>query len=1102
MFHSATIIAVILGYMGILFTVAMWVERRSSGGRGPWDNGLVYSLSLAIYCTSWTYYGGVGIAVTSGLAFTAFYLGPTLSAVLWSSLLRRMVLIKQAYRINSIADFIAARYNNSQPLAALVTIIALAGIAPYIALQLRAVTGTFAAIAGRLKGGHSFFSTYNEPLIIILMITFTIVFGVRRLDPTERHQGIVAAVAVESVVKLFCFLCAGVFITYFMFDGFTDIFAKMNASRDYSLIVVGMNGDLTLSTWITYLVLSMAAPLMLPRQFHVAVVENSDPDHIRTARWLFPLYLLIISLFILPIAIAGLLSGLPAHSGDSYVLELLMQSGHPLLVLLVFIGGFSAATSMIMISSMTTATMVSNHIVLPLMDLVRGLGWLRRYILQIRWVAVAVGIVLGYWFDQRLGSSHTLANMGMISFAAALQFAPCVIGGLFWAKGNSAGAMAGLSAGFFMWCYTLLLPSFARSGWLAMSILEQGPLGIGLLKPEYLFGLSGMSALSRAVFWSMTANIGCYTFVSLFWPTSARERWRSRDFIQVEDTGTLPRSASARTAPIEKKGKYKAILSLLTPYLAEDAAAALVDRCARLAGIAEKREISVTELAEWCIQVEKQLAGSIGITSAHKTFVNAKLFTREEEKSLSAIYAEIIADLNVTPEELKRKIDYYQEREDLIVANAAALEEKVQELQEQVAVRIRAEKALRISERRYSQLINGSPDAIVSIDAEGRFVFLNRRAEKAAGKRAEEMMGRHFAESPGMSPEMAAYAEEEFARVMGGEKRPPFEMVLTPPGVSRVVLETIARRVQQEGQPAHVQVTLRDITLRKAAEEMMIQTEKMMSVGGLAAGMAHEINNPLAGILQNMQVIRRRLEATLPANEKAAEQCGVRMEAIQAYMAERRIFTMMEAVMASGQRAAKIVRNMLSFSRRSTSVVTDNDIVALMERTLELAGNDYDLKNHYDFRKIRILREYAEDLPTIPCEANQIQQVFFNILKNGAEAMAEQQNGPGPNPRLAIRIFLEGEYMRIDIGDNGPGMAEETRKRILEPFFTTKEVGKGTGLGLSVSFFIITENHGGSLSVESSAGQGTTFIIRLPTGKAHSAQHKGHFEPKIHTNGI
>jgi len=383
MFNPLTVIGFFCFYIGILFVIALWVERKSVEGRNIGNNPLVYSLSLAIYCTTWTFYGSVGKAATSGMLFLTIYLGPTLGIIVWWIVLRKLIRIKNIHRITSIADFISARYNKSQRVAAIATVIALTGIVPYMALQLKAVISTFELITAQNNtDATSLIGQYVGPIIVGLMVLFTIAFGARRLDPTERHQGMVVAMAAESVVKLIAFLAAGIFITYFMFNGFSDIFYRLTESPVRKLLYTDESSISFYITWTTYLILAMSAIIFLPRQFHIAVVENFDENHIRTAMWLFPLYMLLINIFVFPIAIGGLLQGFPVQSADTFVLSLPLHAGQKWLSLLVFIGGFSAATGMIMISTMTMSIMVTNHLLLPVLEWIKQLGFLRRYLLQ------------------------------------------------------------------------------------------------------------------------------------------------------------------------------------------------------------------------------------------------------------------------------------------------------------------------------------------------------------------------------------------------------------------------------------------------------------------------------------------------------------------------------------------------------------------------------------------------------------------------------------------------------------------------------------------------------------------------------------------------
>jgi Na+/proline symporter/signal transduction histidine kinase len=680
MFNPLTVIFFFCLYIGILFVIALWVERKSVAGKNIGNNPFIYSLSLAIYCTTWTFYGSVGKAATSGMMFLTIYLGPTLAIVIWWIVLRKLIRIKNIHRITSIADFISARYNKSQRVAAIATIIAIVGIVPYVALQLKAVISTFELIT--IHGepeSTSLIGQYVGPIISGLMVLFTIAFGARRLDPTERHQGMVVAMAVESIVKLVAFLTAGIFITYFMFNGFNDIFQRLSESPVNKILYTDESSTSFYLTWTTYLILAMSAMMFLPRQFHIAVVENFDENHIQTAMWLFPLYMLLINIFVFPIAMGGLLKGFSVEAADSFVLSLPLHAGQKWLSLLVFIGGFSAATGMIMISSMTMSIMVTNHLLLPVVGWIKQLGFLRRYLLQCRWAVIVGYMIVSYLFERYVGKSFMLVNMGMISFAAALQFAPAILGGIFWKQGNKDGTVLGLSSGFLLWFYTLLLPALVKSGWISGSILESGPWGIEILKPEQLFGLTVLDPLSHAVFWTMFFNIGLYIIGSLYFFQSEEEQRLSEEFVDVLAESPKYSRAIAGEDFIDLTLKKMEIEKLLLQYFSDTKTGEIINQCIHFLKIEGKSKISIIEFIALHKEVEKFLAGSIGAAAAHLEMRQGTIFTEREQQELSKVYAEILANLKLTPEELQKKVDYYQERECLLARQAGELEEIIKE---------------------------------------------------------------------------------------------------------------------------------------------------------------------------------------------------------------------------------------------------------------------------------------------------------------------------------------------------------------------------------------------------------------------------------------
>ncbi len=545
MLTAAVIVIASFLYVGLLFAIARYGDKRADAGRSIIANPYIYTLSLAVYCTSWTFYGSVGRAATSGIGFLPIYLGPTLMAALWWFVLVKLIRISKANRITSIADFIGSRYGKSQLLGGLVTVIAVLGIVPYIALQLKAISTSFSIILKYPEvvmpnqEGAPLFLGDNTFYIAMLLAAFTILFGTRHLDATERHEGLVAAIAFESVVKLLAFIAVGLFVTFGMYNGFGDVFARAHARADLNALLMlgGAGGNYV--TWASLTFVSLFAIMLLPRQFQVAVVENVDERHVAKALWLFPLYLLAINIFVLPIALGGLLHFPSGRvDADTFVLTLPMSEQQPALALLAFIGGLSAATGMVIVETIALSTMVCNDLLMPALLRWQWLALAERrdlsgLLLGIRRGAIVVILVLGYLYFYLAGEAYALVSIGLISFTAVAQFGPAIIGGMYWKGGTRLGAVCGLTAGFSVWIYTLLLPSFAKSGWLPITFLAEGLFGSELLRPQNLFGLGGLDEISHCVFWSLALNVGCYIGVSLARPPGATEHSQATLFVDA-----------------------------------------------------------------------------------------------------------------------------------------------------------------------------------------------------------------------------------------------------------------------------------------------------------------------------------------------------------------------------------------------------------------------------------------------------------------------------------------------------------------------------------------------------------------------------------------
>ncbi len=597
-------------YLALLFAVAHWGDGRADQGKSI-ISANVYALSLAVYCTSWTFFGSVGRATTGGLSFLTIYIGPTLMLLLTGVILK-MIRISKVHRITSIADFIASRYGKSQLLAGLVTVIAVIGVVPYIALQLKAVSASLDILFQRSGGTVLHWWLDSTFLIAAVLALFTILFGTRHLDATERHEGMVAAVAFESVVKLVAFMAVGLFVTYGLFGGFVDLFERVEAIPGLSRL---LELDAARSgTWTAMILLSGLAIIFLPRQFQTIVVENVDESHLRRAVWLFPLYLLLINIFVLPIALGGALffEGQGVNP-DTFVLTLPMAHGAEVLTLLVFIGGLSAATGMVIVETIALSTMVCNDLVMPW--LLRSSNFndkkdLSGWLLGIRRAAIAVILLLGYIYFRAAGEAYALVGIGLISFAAVAQFAPAMFGGMYWKQGTHAGAIAGLLGGFAVWLYTLLLPSFAKSGWIDNGFVEVGLFGIEILKAQSLLGLGGLDEISHCLAWSMFVNLGLYVVVSLYSRPDAMEVSQADRFVDI-----FRHSDKATDARLWRgSASVEELVSLLKRFLGPARAMQQLDAYADSRGFKKWRDLPAD--AELVHFAEAELAGAIGSASA------------------------------------------------------------------------------------------------------------------------------------------------------------------------------------------------------------------------------------------------------------------------------------------------------------------------------------------------------------------------------------------------------------------------------------------------------------------------------------------------------
>ncbi|HEY4746912.1 MAG TPA: PAS-domain containing protein, partial [Steroidobacteraceae bacterium] len=613
MLQGWIVIAIALAYIGLLFVVASYGDRARLLGREGRSRLLIYPLSLAIYCTSWTFFGSVGLASRTGYDFLAIYVGPVLMIALASPLLVRVVRLAKSQNITSIADFIAARYGKHQGVAALVALIAIVGTVPYIALQLKAVSSSLATMLGPLATGPGIIQPVFGDialLVALAMASFAMLFGTRHIDATEHQHGLILAIAAESLIKLVAFLAVGIFVSFVMFDGPAALFAKAIEHPQAGDILARAPN---FGTFAVMTLLSLFAILLLPRQFHVAVVENNNEDEIRRAAWLFPLYLVLINLFVVPIAIAGLLTFTPDKvDSDMYVLALPLVAGSDVLAIVAFVGGLSAGTAMVIVESVALAIMVSNDIVMPMVlkrreAYVTGPADIGTLLLAVRRLAIFAILLLAYLY-YRLAGDAQLASIGLLSFAAVAQLAPAFLGGLIWRRATARGAIAGMSAGILAWAYTLLLPSFADAGLVDPGILAHGPFGLAMLRPQSMLGLD-LPPLVHGVLWSLSLNIVAYTGFSLARAPAAIERLQADLFVPPDLAPMAPSFLLRRSSVTVAE-----LTTTVARYLGEERTHAALD------SFAATRRISLAPEAPADFQLlrhaEHLIASAIGAASS------------------------------------------------------------------------------------------------------------------------------------------------------------------------------------------------------------------------------------------------------------------------------------------------------------------------------------------------------------------------------------------------------------------------------------------------------------------------------------------------------
>jgi len=647
------LIIIILLYLGLLFYIALWAEKNK---KSKWVNSpYVYALSLAVYCSAWTYYGSIGIAADKGINFLTIYLGPIIAAPLWILILRKVIRISKQHKISSLADFISLRYGKNRFLGALVTIICVIGILPYLSLQLKAVSETFEIMTQKSEYVSTSIFDDSTFYIALILAIFAAFFGTQATDASEKHRGIVMSVAFESLIKLVFFLTIGIYVTFYLFDGTSDIVTQFSARENFASLVT-LGGLEEGFTWFFTIMLSFVAIFLLPRQFQVSVLENNREKHIKKAIWMFPLYLLLFNVFVIFIAWAGKLKLGDAVNSEYFTLFLPLQEGNVFLASLVFLGGLSAVISMVIISSLALSIMVSNNLIIPygfLTNFIKNKPERNvKYIKNMRRIAIFLIIIVSYAFYYGFSVELSLYSIGLIAFVVISQLAPSFFIGLFWNRGSSKGAIIGIIGGFLVTFYTLLLPFVIEALTGDQSFVENGILGLEALKPHALFGIDFLSPPAHAFFWSISVNIFLYMYFSLNTKGNYRERNYAEMFVDSKNYASLQDGAY-----VWKGEAYvEDIKDVLAKFLGEERTRKALRVFFTKYNLPSDTQFADAKLIHFS---EQLLTGTIGSASA-KILISSAV--KEEEVSLR----EVLKILEESKE---------------VIAESKALKEKSEELE-------------------------------------------------------------------------------------------------------------------------------------------------------------------------------------------------------------------------------------------------------------------------------------------------------------------------------------------------------------------------------------------------------------------------------------
>jgi Na+/proline symporter/signal transduction histidine kinase len=1012
-----------LAYVGVLFVVAHLGDRMAAEGRGlavrPW----VYSLSLAVYCTSWAFYGTGGQSARLGWWLPPTYVGTILLFLFGARFLDKMIRLGRKQKITSIADFLAARYGRDPRVAVLVTVVAVCGLTPYIALQLKAIDISFVALAGLGAGVSPVDRVLADTAlyVAIILAIFAILFGTRHADATEHHPGMMLALAFESIVKLCAFLAVGAYITFGLFDGPADLAARVAADPGVRAL---REAARPAGHYLALTVLGVLAIFCLPRQFHVAVVENTGPRDLRTARWLFPLYLVAISLFVLPVANAGLaMFGAAAPDPDLFVLNLPLANGQSALALLTFIGGLSAATGMVIVACIALSTMICNEIAMPaLLHLFPGLrrrADLTGLLLRVRRVAIVLLLAAAYLYYRAIAYAGALAEIGEIAMAAVALFGPLVFAALYWKRANSAGALIGLACGFAVWLYTLIAPVFAMAGYLPATLIAEGPFGLAWLRPGALFGIEGVNSLAHGLGASLLATTAGLIAGSLATRRTLVDRIQAAAFVDAADGGHLDH-ASARPGTLTLRELHALVAQFVGGHRTE-AHFAQFRGADDTAGVAFTRQASAAQLES----AQRLLGSVIGAASARRV-IDAAASGKEL----------VLEDVVTIVDSASRALEF----------NRELLQATMENVSQGISV-VDAELRLVAWNQRYLKLFNYPPDLLyIGKPIQEVLEFNAARGELGAGDGAQLVARRMAHLRRGTDYVYQRVGPDGTVLEIRGNRMPGGGFVTSYTDVTEYK-RTEAALERRVGERTRALSAMNEelAAAKSAAEHANLGKTRFL------AAASHDVLQPLnaAGLFAGalLQKLDRPEQKGLVGD---IEQCL--------------------------RTAEGVLTDLLDISKLDAGVVQAQVTDLPMKELLGALEAEFALT----------ARSRALELRVRPCAAvaRSDPQLLRRILQNFV-ANAVRYTARGG---VLVACRRRGNLLRIEVRDTGPGIEADQLGRIFEEFYRAPSAragdattGKGFGLGLAIADRIARRlEH--RLFVRSVPGRGSLFAVDVPLG--------------------